>query len=194
MANSKLHDDLVNEIEPQNNADDSIKALCLAIADRIEACHGSAVKLTDLATVLRENPEAVGAAALANTPVAKVNVTRTTSGVEAPSAAFELPRENVRDGSGASTNDHRDQQFPPNENTEPEREQIKREQVARDRGATLAVNVDLPDVPEADRKEDERRKGEIEKMQRGKKEPRGKKSAKKAGKKKAGKKKAAKKK
>jgi hypothetical protein len=192
MANSKLHDDLVNEIEPQNNADDSIKALCLAIADRIEACHGSAVKLTDLATVLRENPEAVGAAALANTPVAKVNTTRTTSALEAPAAAFELPRENVREGMvGSSPNDHRDQQFPPNENTEPERERINREEIARSRGATLAVNVDLPEVPAADKKEDERRQAEIEKMQRGDKSRGGKK---KAGKKKAGKKKAAKKK
>lgn len=141
MANSKLHDDLVNEVEALESPEESVKSLCLAIADRIEACHGNVVKLSDLATVLRENPEAVGKAVLANTPAAKVKV-RSTS-FDAPSSAFEKPREGVRDGSAASQNDHRDQQFPENENTEAERERIRREQVARDRGAQVVVNEPL---------------------------------------------------
>lgn len=142
MANSKLHDDLVNEVEPHESAEESIKWLCLGIADRIEGCHGSVVKLSDLATVLRENPDAVGSAVLANTPAAKVK-TRSTS-YDAPSDVFAKPREGVRDGSASSQKDHRDQQFPETDNTEAERERIRREQVAKDRGAQVVVNEPLP--------------------------------------------------
>lgn len=61
---SKLHDDLINEIEPH----DSISRLLLGIADRIEASQGDAVKLSDLCTILREDPAKVSKAVLANTP------------------------------------------------------------------------------------------------------------------------------
>jgi hypothetical protein len=88
---SKLHDDLINEVEPHENAEDSVNSLLLGIADRIEACHGNAVKLSDLATILREDPPKVSKAVLANTPAAKEKV-RSTS-YDAPSTAFEKPRE-----------------------------------------------------------------------------------------------------
>jgi hypothetical protein len=107
MANSKLHDDLVNQIEALESPEDSVKALIGALADRIEAAADNRVKLTDLKTVLRENPDAIASAVLANTPAAKIK-TRTTSGYDAPSTAFELPREGVRDGMGHS-DDERDE-------------------------------------------------------------------------------------
>jgi hypothetical protein len=89
MANSKLHDDLVNEVEPLDSPEGSVAALMLAIANRIEGCAGSKVKLSDLATVLRENPEAVGKAVLANTPAAKTPTKTTNS--DAPSSVFDKP-------------------------------------------------------------------------------------------------------
>lgn len=144
---SKLHDDLINEVEPAETPEDSVNALLLGIADRIEACHGNPVKLSDLCTVLREDPPKVGRAVINNTPAAKLNKTVSTGGYDAPSPAFERPREGVRQGMVDDTNDHRDQQSPPNENTEPERERIRREQIARDRGQTVVVNEPMPDVP-----------------------------------------------
>lgn len=92
---SKLHDDLINEVEPCESYEEAINSLMLGIADRIEGCRGNHVKLSDLVTVLREDTEKVSDAVLANTPVAKVNKTRTTS-YDAPSTAFDKPRENVR--------------------------------------------------------------------------------------------------
>lgn len=132
---SKLHDDLLNEVEPHESADESVKALLLGIADRIEGCNGNAVKLSDLATILREDPEKVSQAVLANTPAAMVK--KTVSGsYDAPSPVFEKPREDVRQG---MVNDHdkRDQQFPETDNTEAERERMKEEQRARERGQVL---------------------------------------------------------
>lgn len=89
MANSKLHDDLVNEVEPLESPEESVASLMNAIARRIEGCDGNKVKLSDLATVLRENPEAVGKAVLANTPAASTKVR--TTGYDAPSTVFDKP-------------------------------------------------------------------------------------------------------
>lgn len=107
---SKLHDDLINEVEPHDTPEDSVTGLLLGIADRIEACSGNAVKLSDLATILREDPAKMSKAVLANTPNAKEKV-RTTA-YDAPSTAFEKPRDDVRRGMVDSTNDHRDQKLP----------------------------------------------------------------------------------
>lgn len=159
MANSKLHDDFVNEIESLDDVETSVAALVNALADRIEASHGNPVKLTDLKTVLREDPGKIAKAVLANTPAAR-NKTMTTSGHDAPSTAFERPREGVRDGMASSPNDHRDQQFPENANTEAEQERIKREQTARDRGMTVSVNEDMPEPSLAQKQIDEDRKDE----------------------------------
>lgn len=168
MANSKLHDDLVNEVEPHESPEESVNALLLGIADRIEGCHGNTVKLSDLCTILRENPGAVTDAVLANTPAAKVNKNRS---FDAPSTAFDRPREGVRQGMGLSTNDHRDQVFPENSNTEAERDRIRQEQTVRDRGGQVVVNTDMPDIPEADRKADEKAREDTEAVQHGERIP-----------------------
>lgn len=151
---SKLHDDLINEVESSESVAEGVDSLMRAIADRIEGCNANRVKLSDLCTVLREDPARVSDAVLANTPNAKVPLTR-TGGYDAPSPAFDKPREGVRQGMPLSSNDHRDQTFPPNENTEAERERIRREQTARDRGAMVTVNEDMPEVPVADREAEE---------------------------------------
>jgi hypothetical protein len=91
---SKLHDDLINEVEPHETADDSVRGLLLAIADRIEGCNGSMVKLSDLCAVLREDPDKVSKAILANTNLPGEKVRSTP--YDAPSPAFDKPRENVR--------------------------------------------------------------------------------------------------
>jgi hypothetical protein len=78
-----------------------------------------------------------------------------------------MPRENVRSGMVNGTNDHRDQQFPENGNTEAERERIRREQTAQSRGENVVMNTDLPDVSEQDRQRDERARKETEAKQRG---------------------------
>jgi hypothetical protein len=154
---SKLHDDLINEVESSESVAEGVDSLMRAIADRIEGCNGNQVKLSDLCTILREDTAKVSDALVANTDVAKVNKTRTTS-YDAPSPVFDKPREDVRMGMPLSSNDHRDQQFPENENTEAERERIRREQALRDRGGILTADTGLPDVPEADRKAEEDRK------------------------------------
>jgi hypothetical protein len=151
---SKLHDDLINEVESNESVAEGVDSLMRAIADRIEGCNANPVKLSDLCTILREDPAKVADALVANTDVAKVNKTRTT-GYDAPSSVFDKPREGVRIGMPLSSNDHRDQQFPENENTEAEREQIRREQALRDRGGILTAQTELPEVPEADREADE---------------------------------------
>jgi hypothetical protein len=91
---SKLHDDLINEIEPCETVDDAVNALMLGIADRIEGCNGNAVKLSDLVTILREDTKKVADAAVANTNAPGVK-TRSTP-YDAPATAFDKPRENVR--------------------------------------------------------------------------------------------------
>lgn len=139
---SKLHDDLINEVEPHETAEDSVNGLLLGIADRIEACHGNTVKLSDLATILREDPQKLSKAVLANTPAAKEKV-RSTS-YDAPSTAFEKPRQDVRQGMVDSTNDHRDQVFPETDRTEAERERIEREETAKARGNAVVVEEKLP--------------------------------------------------
>lgn len=157
MANSKLHDDLVNEIESLESPEDSVKALIGALADRIESCADNKVKLTDLKTVLREDPDAIAKAVLANTPAAK-NKTRTTSGFDAPSTAFAKPVEGAREGMvGASGNDHRDQQFPENSNTEAERERIRRDNIAVQQGKQVVVNEDISSQVESDKRAEEDR-------------------------------------
>lgn len=161
MANSKLHDDLVNEIEALESPEDSVKALIGALADRIESAADNRVKLTDLKTVLRENPDAIASAVLANTPAAKVK-TRTTSDQGAPSTAFEKPRENVREGMVGMASDHRDQQFPENENTEAERERIRRDNIATQQGKQVVVNQDMDSQVESSRKAEEDRQKAME--------------------------------
>jgi hypothetical protein len=121
---SKLHDDLINEVEASDNIGEGIDSLMRGIADRIEGCNGNHVKLSDLCTILREDNAKVTDAVMANTDVAKVR-TRTTP-YDAPSTAFDKPRENVRQGM-IDSNDHRDQVFPENQDTEAERERIERE-------------------------------------------------------------------
>lgn len=155
---SKLHDDLINEVESSESVSEGVDSLMRAIADRIEGCNGNRVKLSDLCTILREDPTKVSDALVANTDVAKVNQKTRTTSYDAPSPAFEKPREGVREGMPLSSNDHRDQVFPPNEDTEAERERIRREQAARDRGEMVTVNTDMPEVPEADRRAEEARK------------------------------------
>lgn len=166
MANSKLHDDLVNEIEPHEDVKSSIASLVDALADRIEASAGNPVKLTDLKTVLREDPGKVAKAVLANTPAAR-NKTQTTSDIGAPSAAFEKPREGVRAGMSGTGNDHRDQVFPETASTESERQNIRREGIARDRGAQVVVNTTLPDVSAADKEADDKAKTDTKAIQHG---------------------------
>jgi hypothetical protein len=170
MANSKLHDDLVNEIEALESPEESVKALIGALADRIESAADNKVKLTDLKTVLRENPNAIASAVLANTPAVKVK-TMTTSGLDAPSTAFAKQPSGVRQGMAGSSNDHRDQQFPENSNTEAERERIMREETARARGQNVVINTDMPDLPKADREAEEKAKADTEAKQRGEKVP-----------------------
>jgi hypothetical protein len=92
---SKLHDDLINEVESSESVSEGVDSLMRAIADRIEGCNGNHVKLSDLCTILREDPAKVSDALVANTDVAKVNKTRTT-GYDAPSSVFDKPREGVR--------------------------------------------------------------------------------------------------
>jgi len=140
---SKLHDDLINEVESSQSVAEGVDSLMRAIADRIEGCNGNKVKLSDLATILREDTNKVSDALVANTDVAKVNKTRTT-GYDAPSSVFDKPREGVREGMPLSSNDHRDQQFPENSNTEAEQERIRREQIAKDRGQTVVVEEKMP--------------------------------------------------
>lgn len=132
---SKLHNDLLNEVEPHESAEKSVKSLLLGIADRIEGCNGNVVKLSDLATILREDPEKVAQAVLANTPATKVTKT-VSGGYDAPSPVFDKPRENVRQGM-VDDHDNRDQQFPETDDTETERKRIEEEQRARERGQVL---------------------------------------------------------
>jgi hypothetical protein len=139
---SKLHDDLINEVEPHETAEDSVNGLLLGIADRIEACHGNVVKLSDLTTILREDPAKLSKAVLANTPAAKEKVRSTP--YDAPSTAFDRPREDVRPGMVDTTNDHRDQVFPETDQTETERDRIKREETARARGQAVVVEEKMP--------------------------------------------------
>lgn len=59
---SKLHDEFVAEIGRSESIDDNMHSLLESIADRIDACKGNRVKLSDLATILREDPKAVSSA------------------------------------------------------------------------------------------------------------------------------------
>lgn len=144
---SKLHDDLINEIEPNESVQESIHSAFHAIADRIEACQGNRVKLSDLCSILREDTTAVANAVVANTPEARVGQKTKTTGYDAPSPAFEKPRSDVRPGMLDDPNDHRDQQSPENESTEAERARIEREQTARERGQNVTVVEPLDKTP-----------------------------------------------
>lgn len=150
---SKLHDDLVREVEPAGSPEESVSALLLGIADRIEGCNGNTVKLSDLVTILREDPGKVSNAVLANTPAAKLIPTQTV-GWDAPSTQFEKPREGVRQGMVGVDNDHRDQVFPENDRTEAERERIRSENIAVQQGKQVVVNDDMPSG-EANREREE---------------------------------------
>lgn len=59
---SKLHDEFVADIGRSESVDDNVHSLLESIADRIDACNGNRVKLSDLATVLREDHLAVSSA------------------------------------------------------------------------------------------------------------------------------------
>jgi hypothetical protein len=124
---SKLHDDLINEIEPSATVPESIDSAFRAIADRIEGCRGDRVKLSDLCSILREDTTAVANAVVANTPAANSGQPTRSTSYDAPSPAFDRPREDVRPGM-PDPNDHRDQVTPPNANTEVEKAQIRTEQ------------------------------------------------------------------
>jgi len=143
---SKLHNDLINEIDPHENVRDSIAAFCNGIADRIESTNGNRVRLTDLVSILREDPDALADAIMNNTAEAHAAKMRTRdlATYDAPSPAFDKPREDVRPGMVDGTNDHRDQQFPENDNTEAERERLRNEQVARERDQDVIVQEPLP--------------------------------------------------
>jgi hypothetical protein len=110
---SKLHDDLINEVEPADTPEDSVHALMMGIADRIEGCYGNPVKLSDLCAILREDTAKVGRAVINNTPAMRTNKTSSTGG-EAPGTTFQKQRSDVRQGMADNTNDHRDQQYPEN--------------------------------------------------------------------------------
>lgn len=141
---SKLHDDLIREVEPHGSPEESVTSLLLGIADRIEGCNGNAVKLSDLVTILREDPGKVSNAVLANTPAAKLMPTNTV-GWDAPSSTFDKPRPDVRQGMvGADPNDHRDQVFPETDRTEAERERIRRENIATQQGKPVVVEEKMP--------------------------------------------------
>lgn len=73
---SKLHDELIGEIGPWESVDENVHSLMNAIADRIDACNGNRVRLSDLSTILREDPAAVSAAVqkLAPPPVVKESI------------------------------------------------------------------------------------------------------------------------
>jgi len=143
---SKLHNDLINEVDSHENVRDAIEAFCNGIADRIEASNGNRVRLTDLVSILREDPAALADAIMNNTVEAHAAKMRTRdlATYDAPSPAFARPREDVRPGMVDGPNDHRDQVFPENENTEAERERIRQEQTARDRGQDVVVEEKLP--------------------------------------------------
>lgn len=66
---TKLHDDFVAEIGTSANVDDNVHSMLNTIADRIDACGGNRVKLSDLTTILREDPKAVSVAVQKVTPV-----------------------------------------------------------------------------------------------------------------------------
>lgn len=66
---SKLHDELIGEIGPWENVEDNMTSLLGSIADRIDACNGNRVKLSDLSTILREDPQAVSAAVQKLAPI-----------------------------------------------------------------------------------------------------------------------------
>lgn len=127
---SKLHDDLINEVEPHENADHAVNALMLGIADRIEGCHGNHVKLSDLCTILREDPVKISKAVLANTPLNREKI---------KSTPYDAPCDGMVD-----TDDHRGQVFPATDQTDEERARIEREQIARDRGQAVVINEKMP--------------------------------------------------
>lgn len=66
---SKLHDEFIAGIGTSASVDDNVHAMLNSIADRIDECGGNRVKLSDLATILRENPQAVSVAIQKVTPV-----------------------------------------------------------------------------------------------------------------------------
>jgi hypothetical protein len=144
---SKLHDDLINEIEPSATVQESVDSAFRAIADRIEGCNGDRVKLSDLCSILREDTTKVANAMVANTPAANSGQPTRSTTYDAPSPAFERPRTDIRPGM-PDPNDHRDQVSPPNANTETEAAQIKTEQKsAMDGKQPLIVEQPLSPAP-----------------------------------------------
>jgi len=66
---SKLHDELIAEVGTSENVDDNVHSLMNTIADRIDECRGNRVKLSDLSTILREDPKGISVAVQKVTPV-----------------------------------------------------------------------------------------------------------------------------
>ncbi|MCP1931795.1 hypothetical protein [Bradyrhizobium elkanii] len=56
VIHTAVHDELVREVS-QGTSEERIAWLLRGIADRIEAARGNPVKLNDLMSVLRENPD-----------------------------------------------------------------------------------------------------------------------------------------
>lgn len=87
---SKLHDEFVAEIGTSESIDGNMHSLMEAIAARIDACKGNRVKLSDLATVLREDPKAV------STAVQKVFVVPVDEPVVQPEVRKDEPVQDTR--------------------------------------------------------------------------------------------------
>jgi hypothetical protein len=69
MSN-KMYDDFMQEAASGHpKVASRVSSLVSTIADRIVACNGDAVKLSDLATVLRMDPDSIGATVATDPPV-----------------------------------------------------------------------------------------------------------------------------
>ena len=102
---SKLHDDLIAEVGTSENVNDNVHALLNTIADRIDACHGNQVKLSDLATILREDPQAVSVAVQKVTPVPVSRVDQETADRQAQTDKDAADKK-AADDRDASDRDH----------------------------------------------------------------------------------------
>lgn len=98
---TKLHDDFLAEIGTSANVDDNVHSMLNAIADRIDACAGNRVKLSDLATILREDPKAVSVAVQKVTPVPPTKAEAEASEKAAADVKAKVPQQTGSVQSGA---------------------------------------------------------------------------------------------
>ncbi|PSO29823.1 hypothetical protein [Bradyrhizobium sp. MOS002] len=63
IIHNKLYEDLCDEVS-HGSPSDAVALLLLGIAQRIEDCRANPVKLTDLVSILRENPDKLTRAVL----------------------------------------------------------------------------------------------------------------------------------